>query len=731
MDNAPVKQPLFITCPKGLESLLQEELTDLGGEQARQTVAGVEVQGDLGFAYRVCLWSRLANKVLLPLARFPANSAEELYAGVYAIDWAEHLSATAGLWIDFVGSNHALRNSQFSAQKVKDAIVDRLRQPDGTRPTITRERPDLIVNVRLGKQQATVNIDLSGASLHKRGYRVDSVVAPMKENLAAALLIRAGWPQLQREGAGFIDPMCGSGTLLIEAALMAADIAPGIWREGFAFERWRQHDAGLWAELKEQAEQRHQQGLARELPEIRGYDENTLAIRAAERNIEAAGLERIIRVMRKPLADFKRPTHAPLDQGLLLTNPPYGERLGEHRALIPLYRQLGDILKSDFPGWRAGVFTGNPELGKAMGLRSYKKYKLFNGKIPSELLLFDVKAEYFVRDGQVREGQGGDRSPRLDGELSEGARMLANRLTKNRKQLGKYFEQRDVNCYRVYDADLPEYASAIDLYGDYIHVQEYAPPKSVDPVKAAERLAETQVAVAHVFGADVGHISIKQRRRTKGKSQYERLQDDSLQRMVTVQEGKARFLVNLWAYLDSGLFLDHRLVRQKVAELALGKRLLNLFCYTASVTVQAAIGGAASSVSVDMSKTYLRWAKRNFELNKLSDKHELVQADCLSWLENCREGFDVIMLDPPSFSNSKRMDNVLDVQRDHVKLIRRCMELLKPGGTLVFSTNLRRFKLDHDSLAAFSIEDFTRASIDRDFQRNPSIHQCFLITATR
>lgn len=710
---------LFFSCPKGLEALLQNELAALGGSDLRQTVAGVYASGDLTFAYRCCLWSRLANKVFLPLGRVPANSAEELYNGVRSLDWAQHLRADGNLWIDFVGTNQALRNSQFSAQKVKDAIVDHLRLPDGQRPNVDKNKPDLIINVRLSKQHAVVNIDLAGASLHKRGYRVDSVIAPLKENLAAALLIRGGWSEIAAQGGAFIDPMCGSATLLIEAAMIAADIAPGIWRSEFAFERWLQHQPSLWQELKAEAQRRQQQGLAKGLPEIRGYDEHTLAVRAAERNIEAAGLSEYLHIIRKPLDEFKRPTHGELKAGLLLTNPPYGERLGEHQALIPLYRRLGDVLKSDFHGWQAGVFTGNPDLGKVMGLRSQKKYKLFNGTIPSELLLFDVREENFITQKGLN----------LSAELSPGAEMVANRLKKNRKQLDKVFRKRSIDCYRIYDADLPEYAAAIDLYADYVHIQEYAAPKTVDPRKAEQRLREIQHAVARVCEVGADKISVKQRRRNPGKQQYEKLQDNALDELITVQEGDARFLVNLWAYLDTGVFLDHRLVRQKVAELCSGKRLLNLFCYTATATVQAALSGAHSSVSVDMSRTYLQWARKNFEMNGLDSRHELVQEDCLVWLDACREPFDLILLDPPSFSNSKRMENTLDVQRDHVGLIKRCMDLLKPGGTLVFSTNLKRFKMDEEQLNTYRIADITQATIDRDFQRHPDIHRCFLITA--
>lgn len=726
---------LFVTCAKGLENLLNGELSTFGGQQIGETVAGVKVEGDLAFAYRCCLWSRVANKVLLALGQCTVKNAEDLYSGVASVDWSLHLRSDSTLWVDFSGTNEALRNTQFSAQIVKDAIVDQLRTASGQRPSINRERPDLTVNVRLHRGQATINLDLCGESLHKRGYRQQSVVAPLKENLAAALLLRAGWLDIAADGGHLIDPMCGSGTLLTEAAMLVADIAPGIWREEFAFQRWLQHQPEVWQMLKAEAEQRREAGLAKRFAEIRGYDTDPRAVAASKANAERAGLDGLIRVLHKPLAEFTRPSHGDFSKGLLITNPPYGERLGEQQALLPLYGQLGDTLKRDFSGWTAAVFTGNPELGKALGLRSHKQYKLYNGAIASELLLFEV----FAKEGRRSTDEG---SPaKANQVLSDGARMVANRLQKNLRQLQPWAQARNINCYRVYDADLPEYAAAIDIYGDKVHIQEYQAPASVPENKAQQRLRDLVLATQSVFDLGERDYSIKQRRRTRGKQQYEAnenalaqtgtVKTDSAQadsaQVNKVSEGKAIFEVDLWSYLDTGLFLDHRLAREKLASMALGKKLLNLFCYTATATVQAALAGARSSVSVDMSKTYLQWAQRNFDLNNLGKNHQLVQADCLQWLKQCREGFDLIFLDPPSFSNSKRMAGVLDVQRDHVSLIKRCMELLNSHGTLFFSTNLRRFKFDFTAFNQFKIEDISAATIDRDFQRNPKIHQCFLI----
>ena len=710
---------LFITCPRGIESLLAQELADMGVGECRPTAAGVHALADLAVAYRICLWSRLANKVLLELGRCSAKSKDDLYAGVQATDWSRYLSADGKLWIEVNGTNHNLRNTQFSGQIVKDAIVDQLRTDSGLRPTVHRDGSDLSVNLYIQRDQATINLDVSGESLHRRGYRQQSVLAPLKQNLAAALLMRAGWPQMRAEGAQLIDPCCGSGTLLIEAAMMAADIAPGMLRSEYAFQRWPDFRADTWEALKAEASERREKGLAQSLPEIRGYDIDPRAIRASQINAEAAGVDSMVRVMHKALVDFKKPTHGDFSHGLLITNPPYGERLGEQQTLLPLYEQLGVSLKRDFSGWRAGIFTGNPELARQLGLSPYKKYKLSNGAIPSELLLFEI----FDAAGR-REQQDHENGNNVE-QASGGTQMLINRLQKNQRQLSSWLKTADTNCYRIYDADMPEYAVAIDVYADKLHVQEYQAPKSVDTNKARTHLREALVATQHVFDVPAQHIALKQRQRQRGNDQYQA--QKKVGDKFIVNEGRAQFKVDLESYLDTGLFLDHRLLRRRLYESAMGKQFLNLFCYTATATVQAALGGASSSVSVDMSNTYLDWARENFALNNIGKQHQLVQADCLQWLQECRQGFDIIMLDPPSFSNSKRMESVLDVQRDHVKLIKRCLELLNPKGTLYFSTNLRKFKFDYDAIGKASVQDISKETIDKDFQRRSNIHQCFLI----
>lgn len=714
---------LFATCPKGLESLLAHELVSLGAEPVKEHVAGVSVRASLATAYRCCLWSRLANRILLPLAQFPVASAQDLYDGIAAVRWHEHFGPDATFAVDFNGTNDAIKNSQFGAQRSKDAVVDQMVWRHGRRPSVDLQRPDWRLHVLLRKGEASVGIDLSGESLHRRGYRLQGGLAPLKENLAAALLLRADWPGVAARGGALLDPLCGSGTLLIEGALMAMDIAPNGRRPRWGFEQWLGHDDALWRQQRDDAETRRHQALQRQWPEIRGYDASAAAIRNAEENIERAGLTGKVRVLRKELAQFVRPTHQQgIDDGLVITNPPYGERLGEQESLRHLYAHLGERLREEFVGWRAAVFTGNPDLGKTMGLRSHKQYRLWNGAIASQLLLFDVRPEQFVR--ACAETAAG--APAADQPLSPGAQMFANRLRKNRKRLQKWLQQNDVSCYRLYDADMPEYAVAVDCYGERWHVSEYAAPAGVDPRAAEQRLAEVMTALPVALETAPDRIVLKQRERQRGTKQYGRF--DRRGDMMEVREGGARLLVNLTDYLDTGLFLDHRRVRLDIAARAAGQRFLNLFCYTGTASVHAAVGGARFTTSVDLSSTYLDWARRNLALNGLSEaRNQLVQADCRRWLAECRQQFDLILLDPPTFSNSKRMPDTLDIQRDHPDLIHQALRVLAPGGLLIFSTNRRRFQLDPGLAELFAVEDRTQWSLDPDFQRAPPIHQCWFI----
>ncbi len=705
----------FATCPKGLEYLLRDELVALGAADVREALAGVHFSGPLETAYRACLWSRLASRVLLPLAEFDAATDEALYAGVQAIDWSQHLAAHATLAVDAHTAQSKLNHSQFVAQRVKDAVVDQFRQQGGTRPGVDTEEPDVRLNLRLKRDRATLSLDLAGSPLHRRGWRELQGEAPLKENLAAAILLRARWPQVYAEGGALVDPMCGSGTLLIEAALMAADVAPGWRRDYYGFLGWQQHDLALWRGLLDEARTRAEAGLKSLRACFFGSDLDPRMVQTAKRNAQEAGVAGFLTLEKRDVAHLVPP--AGVERGLVVTNPPYGERLGERAAMPALYHALGERLRTQFPGWRAAVLAGDAELGRALGLHAEKKYALYNGALETQLLTFEIR----VRDAAPREAK----------PLSAGAQMLKNRLEKNLRHLRKRLAREGIACFRAYDQDLPEYAAAIDVYaqegGDaWLHVQEYRAPAEVPVATAQQRLREVARVASEVFGVPRERVAIKTRERGKGGSKYG--QFDQRGEFVEVDEGGLKFLVNLTDYLDTGLFLDHRLVRARLRELAEGRRFLNLFAYTATASVYAAAGGARDTTSVDLSATYLDWASRNLALNGFTGaRHRLVQADALTFLRQERSHYGLIYVDPPTFSNSKRAED-FDVQRDHAALLDACGEHLANDGVIVFSNNFRRFKLDAEALAErFDIEDWSAASIPFDFARRADIHGCWLL----
>jgi 23S rRNA (guanine2445-N2)-methyltransferase / 23S rRNA (guanine2069-N7)-methyltransferase len=315
---------------------------------------------------------------------------------------------------------------------------------------------------------------------------------------------------------------------------------------------------------------------------------------------------------------------------------------------------------------------------------------------------------------------------------SAGAQMFANRLQKNLRHLGRWLKREHIHCYRLYDADIPEYAVAVDVYqGEqrWVHIQEYQAPRQVDANKAEARLREAVAVCGELLEVPASQLFVKVRRQQKGKAQYQKLAGRG--QFHSVEEAGKRFLVNFTDYLDTGLFLDHRITRALLGDLAAGRHFLNLFAYTGSATVYAGSGAAASTTSVDLSKTYLDWARRNMQLNRLEGpQHHFVQADCLAWLQanRARRRFGLIFLDPPSFSTSKRMQTTFDVQRDHVALIKATADLLQPNGVFIFSNNRRRFSMDHAALAGLVIENISRSTLPRDFERNPRIHNCWKIT---
>jgi 23S rRNA (guanine2445-N2)-methyltransferase / 23S rRNA (guanine2069-N7)-methyltransferase len=710
------------TAPVGAASVLTEELREFGAVEIKERSHDVKFQGTLEVGYRTCLWSRTATRVLLSLGSVEAGTTEVLFEGLKRFDWREHLAPGATLACDCSGGNAAIRHTLYGSQLLKDAVCDNLRESTGERPVIRPDRPDVLVHLHVEGPTALVSVDFSGESLHRRGYRTEGGRAPLKENVAAAVLLRAGWPQIAAEGGSLVDPMCGSGTFLTEAALIAGDSAPALGREYFGFLGWRGHDDELWRRLREEASTRRAARAPRRC--IVGSDIDAEAVRMAIANAAQAGVAEWMHIEKRPLESVA-PPRGPA--GLVVANPPYGERIGADSALPELYTELGQMLRNRFRGWQAAILTGNPPLARHLGIYAKRTHRVFNGAIECRLLRFDLN------DQSERPSPS---ETRAKWSARPGAQMFANRVRKNLERLEPWAAKERIGCFRLYDADMPEYAFAIDIYGReprHVYVQEYAPPKTVDQESARERRREVLTVLPDALSVPLERVHSRVRKAQKGTDQYQRQSDRQPHRSerVKVAEGGLEFWVNFRDYLDTGLFLDHRITRGMLREWAKGGDFLNLFCYTGSATVYAAAGGARSSVSVDLSNTYLDWAHDNLVLNGFGGGgHALHRADCLEWVagqEADGARFDLIFVDPPTFSNSKRMEGVLDVQRDHVGMIRRCMKLLRPTGRLVFSTNYTRFKLDADALADLDVEDVSARTIPRDFERNPHIHRCFVI----
>jgi len=700
---------IFAPCPLGVENLLAAEILALGGLDVTQGPALVTARGDLAMAYRLCLWSRLASRLLLRLAEWPAVGAQSLYEAMFAFPFEEHLDASHTFAFDVTLTGGAKsQNSQYLARLAKDGLVDRFRERSGIRPVVDAERPDLRFHLHWDGASAGLSLDLAGP-LHKRGYRLAASDAPMKENLAAAVALLAGggedgFPQV------VLDPCCGSGAILIEAAMIAGDVAPGLSRSSYGFLAWKKHRADIWQELVNEAIRREAAGEEKEWPLFFGFDADKNAVAAARQNIERAGLGERIVIARRELAHLENPCPAATN-GLLLSNLPYGERLGEEAIITHLYRAFGRIVQSRFPGWRVAALIGKAELTDSFGIPWQKKWPLYNGAIPCRLLTGAV--------GQTP-------SPfRWRLEAWEDDQQFARRLQKNLIKMLAWAEKQNVFCFRVYDRDLPDYNFSVDLYEKWVLINEYAPPAHIDADEAEARFGLAKRIIRQILSLHSDRLFIRRRQRQKGKAQYQR-QSTPEQRAKyrEVREGNCRLLVNLGDYLDTGLFLDHRSLRLRLAGAAPGKRFLNLFAYSGAATVHAAMGGAAATTSVDLSEKYLAWARMNLAANGLAmTNHRFIAADCRAWLQEDTGFYDLIFLDPPTFANTKKKGLVFDIQRGHSQLLELAMRRLAPDGVLFFSTNFRDFLLDEKLNERFTMREITKETIPFDFARNPKIHR--------
>ncbi len=369
----------FATVARGLEELAAQELTELGAQDVAQGFCGVSFQGDRELLYRVNLWARLPFRVLMKLGEFPSLDANELIESIQQIEWAKYLNPDLTMAVTVTGKNEQLNHSHFTAVQVKRAITNQQTKEFGSRSNVDIDEPDVRINVHIDKDICTVSLDSSGNSLHRRGYRSAVGDAPLKESLAAALMKMSGWtPDL-----AFVDPLCGSGTLPLEAAMQALNIAPGVFREQFGFERWLDFDRALFDKLLKDAEAGEKKDVN---VTIIGSDRSFEVIQQAKSNAQKSGVERYIQFAQLELAEVE----APSDSGILLCNPPYGERLGRDEDLGAFYKLLGDILKNRFKGWTAYVLSGNKELAKSIGLRSAQRFPVYNGTLACQLMKYEM-----------------------------------------------------------------------------------------------------------------------------------------------------------------------------------------------------------------------------------------------------------------------------------------------------------------------------------------------------
>jgi 23S rRNA (guanine2445-N2)-methyltransferase / 23S rRNA (guanine2069-N7)-methyltransferase len=702
-----------ITCAGGLEPFLLEEIQAIAGDSYELGKGTVQGPASLENLYNFCLWSRIASRILLPIAEFTYQNEDEFYHTLRQIHWQAHFSVTNTVAISTSKDASVNVNTQYLTYRAKDAIMDYFRDFAGDRPNVDTRSPDMRIHVHFDRSSVQVSLDLSGEPLHRRGYRAAQNEAPIKETLAAALLMSAGWPN--KHYPLLVDPMCGSGTLLIEGAMMQASMAPGLVRKRFGFESWPYHDENLWQQAIQAAAEKDQSESIQF--DIKGYDSDNASIQAALKNINAAGLEGCIHVERRELAQFTMRANADGKKGVIVSNPPYGERLDKDANLIFLYRAIARRLQQQCESWRAAIITNDVEYADALQLENPKTYRVFNGPI-----------RCVIRSGDVinRGTQFQRVVPKLHNDCIDGAPAvdLLNRIRKNMKGLNKWLERDQVSAFRLYDADIPEYNLAIDWYNGHLHVQEYAPPKTIDPDKAQRRLQDALESLKRYFDIPFSHLHVKSRQKQKGSKQYQKLNETK--RMIAIDEAGALMLVNLDDYLDTGLFLDHRPTRIRLQTLAKGTRFLNLYCYTGAATVQAALGGAKKSVSVDMSATYLEWARNNLYINGCAESnHQLIRSDCMEWLKKTNEQFDLIFVDPPTFSNSKRMQGHFDVQKSQVELLDLAMKRLEPGGLLIFSNNFNRFSLEPELSQRYDVIDITKESLPLDFSKGKQIHHCW------
>jgi 23S rRNA (guanine2445-N2)-methyltransferase / 23S rRNA (guanine2069-N7)-methyltransferase len=706
---------LVATAAFGLEAVVVRELVALGyGDPKPKAEAGrIRFSADPAAIARCNLWLRSADRLLLEMGSWPAADFDALFDGVGELPWETWLPANARIHVSAKSVRSQLSSVPAVQRATKKAIVDRLCAHFGLQE-MPEDGPAFRIQANLLNNSVSLLIDTSGIGLHKRGYGAEVGDAPLKETLAAGMVQLSFW----RPERPFLDPFCGSGTIAIEAALIGRNRAPGLARD-FAAEAWPTLEAAVWRDARAEARDLL---LPERQMDIRGSDIDPAAVALAARRAHLADVGDTISF--EACDVFSLPPMP--EYGCVITNPPYGERMGDHWEVVDLHRDLPRAFVN-LPTWSLYVLSGVENAEQLFGRKADRRRKLYNGRLPCTYYQFygprppraDSAADS-AKPLQVAFGA-------LPEKAEEQAADFATRLHKRARHFRRWPNKQGIGCFRLYNQDVPGVALVIDRYEDRWHVTDYTNPNKYPPDAHQAWLNLMRQTLHETLDLTPDQVYIKQRRRQVGKSQHER--QSNRKHTFVVEESDLRFEVNLSDYVDTGLFLDHRQTRQMVREAAAGKDLLNLFCYTGSFTVYAAAGGARSTCSVDLSNTYLDWTRRNLQLNNLeAPAHRLLHADVLRFLQRCTDSYDLIVVDPPTFSNSKSTDTVFDVQRDHPDLLTRAIGLLRPGGICWFSTNARKFKLAVPAIeAACEVREITQQTLPPDFQGGKGGHRCWRI----
>ncbi|MDP6635382.1 MAG: bifunctional 23S rRNA (guanine(2069)-N(7))-methyltransferase RlmK/23S rRNA (guanine(2445)-N(2))-methyltransferase RlmL [Phycisphaerae bacterium] len=711
---------LIATSTVGLEAVVARELEALGYPARIVSVGRIAFEGDQAAIFRANTWLRCADRVLIEVGSFQATDFGELFDRTNALPWDQWIASDA----EFPVRGRSVKSKLSSVpacQKIcKKAIVEKLRKAHNV-ATLPETGARCVVEVSMLNDVATLTLDTTGPGLNKRGYRQKVGKAPLKETLAAGLVQLSFW----KPDRPLVDPFCGGGTIGIEAALIGRNMAPGMNRTFIAGD-WPTIDSSLAGRACEEAKD-----LARfDRPlEIIGYDIDPEQTQLARDHAHHAGLGASLKFRTQAFADLD----CGLEYGCMFCNPPYAERIGEKFDVEEIYRSMPDVLRR-LKTWSHYILTSYPRFEAIVGQPANRRRKLYNG--PIECTYFQFHGPRPPRDyspGEISDDAKSSSQPisqafgGLDDRAEPQAEMFANRLAKQARHLRKWPAKRGITCYRLYDRDIPEIPLAVDLYEGRLHIAEYDRPHNRTPGQHVDWLEKMASAAGERLEIPPDKIFLKTRRRQRGANQYERMSEGGSR--ATVSEGGCKFLVNLSDYIDTGLFLDHRITRGMVRDEAAGKRMLNLFAYTGAFSVYAADGGAVGVTTVDLSNTYLDWARANFRVNEIGGEHyRFVRSGAMEFLRDHGPGdfYDLAVVDPPTFSNSKSTEGDFDIQRDYAELLGGLVRLMSPGGVIYFSTNFKRFKFDQSVLAGCTCREISKQTIPEDF-RNKRIHRCWRI----